>query len=228
MINAIKEKLGEVIENTLNRNWVINPEKFNDPVAKEISWSPCKRGGSNFKTSSLKQVSRSRIEFRVSAMATIFLAIFVIAIVGAALALFTSDIYSRIDNDIVKIVIPFAFVIPIVMTFVIFNAFTKPVVFDKRIGFFYKGRKPSGRELREQNHSLVRLSEIYAIQLIAETVVSNSTEDGRSSYRSYEINLVLKNRERINAVDHGGLKSIVADAETLSKFLNVPLWNGIT
>ena len=42
---------------------------------------------------------------------------------------------------------------------------------------------------------------------------------------NYELNLVLKDGERINVVDHGNLKKIQDDANTLSNFLGKPVWD---
>ncbi|KFE29417.1 hypothetical protein DN31_3870 [Vibrio mimicus] len=47
---------------------------------------------------------------------------------------------------------------------------------------------------------------------------------GASSYTSYELNLVFKDGERINIMDHGKGKDIDDSAKNLGKFLNVPIW----
>jgi hypothetical protein len=38
---------------------------------------------------------------------------------------------------------------------------------------------------------------------------------------------VLEDSRRINLVDHGNRKKLIADAQTLAEFLGVPLWNAL-
>jgi len=104
------------------------------------------------------------------------------------------------------------------------------MAFDKAEGIFLKGREQIG----DFNNSLikakpVKLDQIHAIQLISEYVTGlsdfNNSDDVR--FHSYEINLILKNSERVNVIDHGDGFQVLADAERLSLFLNVPVWNGI-
>ena len=64
--------------------------------------------------------------------------------------------------------------------------------------------------------------EIHAIQLISEHVSGN-----KSSYYSYELNLVSRDGVRTNVVDHGKLDQVREDAKTLAEFLEVPVWDGI-
>jgi hypothetical protein len=49
----------------------------------------------------------------------------------------------------------------------------------------------------------------------------------KSSYYSYELNLVLDDGSRINVVDHGNLERLRSDAQTLSQFLGKPVWDAI-
>ena len=67
---------------------------------------------------------------------------------------------------------------------------------------------------------LGKLEEIYAIQLLKEYCRGD-----KSSYYSYELNLVLEDASRINVVDHGKLNLIRSDAEKLAAFLDIPLWD---
>ena len=60
------------------------------------------------------------------------------------------------------------------------------------------------------------------VQLIREFVSGN-----KSSYYSHELNLVRTDRERINIADHGSLHAILVDAETLSNYSSIPVWDAI-
>ena len=64
------------------------------------------------------------------------------------------------------------------------------------------------------------MSRIVAIQIIGEVITS---KDGR--YKSFELNIVLDDSKRLNVIDHGNIKGVTADAQTLSTFLNVPIWH---
>ena len=58
--------------------------------------------------------------------------------------------------------------------------------------------------------------------------ITRKIEGGdKSSYYSYELNLVLEDGARLNVVDHGDLKALQADAEILSEYLQVPVWDGV-
>ena len=78
---------------------------------------------------------------------------------------------------------------------------------------------------KEALKDYIDLADVYAIQLIKEYVTTYGTEHSRSYY-SYELNLVLKDGERMNVVDHGDLQRIRADAIRLGGFLgSLPVWD---
>lgn len=100
---------------------------------------------------------------------------------------------------------------------------TVPVAFDKIENCFDKGRKPSisGKSWPSPEQS-VPLNKIHALQLIGEYYQS-----GRSSIHSYELNLVLNNGSRVNVIQHGVKLKLLSDAQLLSSFLAIPVWNAI-
>ena len=60
------------------------------------------------------------------------------------------------------------------------------------------------------------------------TMQLTSEEGGTDfTYYSYELNLVLVNGQRINAVDHSKLEKLREDAATLSRFLGKPVWDAL-
>ena len=56
-------------------------------------------------------------------------------------------------------------------------------------------------------------------------LVSEYCRGNKSSFYSYELNLVLANGRRINVVDHGNIESLQKDARTLAAFLDIPVWD---
>ena len=84
-------------------------------------------------------------------------------------------------------------------------------------GFFCRGRAGQSGLAGVQQ---VRLNGVHALQLISEYVRGN-----KSSFYSYELNLVLDDGSRVNVVDHGALARLRDDARTLARFLGRPLWD---
>jgi hypothetical protein len=101
----------------------------------------------------------------------------------------------------------------------------RPTVFDKDAGYFWKSfRKPSRLMSGAGSKHFTPLSEIHALQLIAEKCSGGKNQ---SSYFSYELNLVLKDGSRKNVFDHGSLGVVRKDAQELAAFLNRPIWDTI-
>ena len=109
---------------------------------------------------------------------------------------------------------------------------TAPMVFDKLSGHFWEGRKSPQDvgNVRSLKYA-AELSQIHALQILAEYVRSDSMRDhtGKRSpnnpYYSYELNLVLNDGARINVIDHGNQTRLQEDAKTLSVFLGKPVWD---
>lgn len=88
-------------------------------------------------------------------------------------------------------------------------------VFSKKRGYYYKGYV----NIKYLRHNKVELEDIVAIQILGEI-----TTEQIAPFNSFEINLVLKDSERVHVIDHSHLKSIIEDVNDLSIFLNVPIW----
>jgi hypothetical protein len=96
-----------------------------------------------------------------------------------------------------------------------------PIVFDKRRGEYRKGRVAREEASNRQGiKDRVELDRIHALQIIEQSV-----RTPRSSFYSYELNLVLDDATRMNVVDHGQLGRLQADAATLGRFLEQPVWD---
>jgi len=100
---------------------------------------------------------------------------------------------------------------------------TVPIVFDRRRRFFWKGRKAPDEVVEKSSLAhFAPLEDIHALQLIPEYFRSP-----KGSFYSYELNLILNDGRRINVVDHGDQNKLREDAETLSGFLEKPVWDAI-
>lgn len=208
--------------NNIDNPVTVDPSRFNDPVALKTQWSPMPSAkGANFCTSKLIQTDELVMKFLPTNGARLFFAAF-IAVSVSILYLFMIEIQ---PVKPLVLLIP-VFFIGIGLYGLIFILI--PAVFDKTNGEYYKGRKkPSGNDIRQEIKDFVNLNNVHALQLLKR--FNNTTDsDGMSnSYYSFELNLVLHDGKRINVVSHGNLLRMRADAQTLSDFLNVPLWDAV-
>ena len=173
-------------------------------MALKISWEPLVGGGTNFCTHRLRAKSDARsdlIEFEITIAAILTIVVFFAACLAGLVGAASS-------GDGLPMLASIA-----MMGFCIWWAFQlvgDQTIFDRSsCSFVRKGITSS-------------LENIRAIQLIREYVRGN-----RSSYYSYELNLVCSNGDRINIVDHGSLRAIREDAEILANYLSLPVWDAI-
>lgn len=196
-----------------------DPTVFGHPLAAKTEWSPLSGGGANFRTHKGSLVSPDRFEF----VATIGLFAFagVFALIGgiAPLVLY-AKLLERNQEPALHLLLLFPAVF-LGASWYIGRHLGRPVVFDRREGWFWKGRtSPSEDPSVGNGKNGCSLSEIKALQLLPESVRSKN-----GSYTSWELNLVLADGSRRNVVDHGSETSIREDAAALASFLSVPLWN---
>lgn len=219
MLDKIKEKLDQLAKESAERI-----SQFDDEIAEQTDWRPLKRGGKNFGSHSLKEINPNRLEFKSSPGSFLFSSIFMIA--GAFLA------YSGISGLSVPLTQIFESnewlpVLAGIVFFLIGGAFfrksVRPIVFDKTKGMYWKGKKAPQVDSTGNNtmKDTVRLSQIHALQIISESV----SKSNNKSYRSYELNLILKDASRLNVIDHGKVTKVRGDADKLSAFLGIPVWD---
>jgi hypothetical protein len=202
----------------------IDLSRFDDPVAAQTDWSPANGGGSSFTTHTIAKVSPYRIEFQASGGAKVFSMIFSLMGIGTIFGFSFFHFSNGTFSISLGAVAPLLF--GIIFFFIgagLFYYFTTPIVFDKKKAFFWKGRKdPYDDFVINTVKDFARLDEIHAIQVVPENYRGNNV-----SYRSYELNLVLKDGRRINVVDHGNESRLREDALTLSRFIEKPVWDAV-
>lgn len=220
MFEKMKAKIEELKELAKKGKQPADLSQFNDPLTEQVKWTPAKGGGTNIRTHKLVEKSPMRMAFRPTAGALFFYLIFLFAGLGVSVGI-TASAMSK-GNFKAELLFP----IGIGLVFIIIGACltyfgTNPIVFDLQNGYFWKGRKDPERvfDINKIKHC-VRLKEIHALQVLSEYCSGNKT-----SYYSYELNLVLKDGTRLNVVDHGNLKKLREDAGKLAKFLNKPVWD---
>ncbi|MCA1809838.1 MAG: hypothetical protein ABR497_06755 [Kiritimatiellia bacterium] len=208
------------IRQTLKKN-AVDPEIFGDAAAKHTDWKPLKRGGANFRTHRLVTTHPLRMEFKLTIAGRIFCLIFLVIGTGFLLGFTVAGITGAISGGSelwIPLLIGLAFTgVSIGMLY----WFGTPVVFDKRSGFFWRSRTPPHQTVRRMDHAgSCRLDDIHALQLLSKYCRGNKT-----SYYSYELNLVMRDGSRRNVVDHGNQRRLREDARLLAEFLEKPLWD---
>jgi len=220
MLKWIQEKLSALFA----KKAPFDPAVLNDPLALQTAWTPADKGGASFRTHRLVSVRPYRMEFRPTAGFLLFGAVFIFMGSGAVFLSIVFAVHSRTFPAGLIAIFP----ILIGLVFVLIGGWlihtgSAPIIIDKEEKAVWKGRK-SPREVFNASElkNYTEIKNIHALQLISEYC-----SDSDSSYTSYELNLVLADGRRINLVDHGNRKKLIADAQTLAKFLAVPLWNAL-
>jgi len=218
MFRNFIEKLKELAEGPE----IFIPSKLNDPIAEQIGWNRI----SKVTNCSYKLFTKDSetVEFKIDLKCKSF-PFFALLILLHILR--PSDVFWTL-----------VFLAIILIISIVYYFITAPIIFSKTMGLFCKGRnlnkiKGYFRKRENSNQSSedntcekqIPFEQIYAIQLIP---VKHT--GGKVSSISYELNLVLKNKERANVIHnsevrHDVKKQIRKDAESLSHFLGVPLWD---
>jgi len=183
-------------------------QHIEDPIAQKTEWTPLDRHAASFITHKLIKKSFSQMQFE----ATLGLKIFYLF--PAVFGIFLGMVFSDSFNIIIFIIC----IILILAGILLYLFNTKPIIFDKNKGYTWKGKIEDYPYQIMKNNKIkcISLNQIHAIQLL------------RSSVKwvvSYEINLILKDGKRYDVIGHYNLEKIKEDAETLSNFLRILLWN---
>ncbi|MCE0559313.1 hypothetical protein, partial [Motilimonas sp. E26] len=190
-----------------------------DPLAAKISWEPANPGGTNFKAQKLIQTNQQIVITKT--IGAMFFAL-VFTIPGLVAAVIASPYYFITG----ELFLGFFLLIWGAMFssagfFVLHKG--KKFTLDKAKGIYFRGKAfdDFGNDNRSQQGYL---KDIHAIQLIAEHIRTSSSNGSPSNYMSYEMNLVLKDGERVNIMDHGKGQDVDESAQRLGEFLAVPIW----
>ena len=219
-LNNLKN-LKDVITNTAS-HMTFDPSRFDDPLATSIRWTPIKSGGSNFRTHKYYSQGANQAGFKATLGAKLFSGIFMVAGLGIATGV-PYRIYLSGDPLIAVetlVIILFGLIFFGAGLFM-FRSYSKPVIFDKMVGYFWKGwKKPERYKSNQTVKGSIKISDIHALQLVSEYIRGD-----KKSYYSYELNIVTRDGQRYNVIDHGDRSDMLADADKLSDFLGVPVWD---
>ncbi|MCK4917077.1 MAG: hypothetical protein KAS51_02540 [Candidatus Omnitrophica bacterium] len=198
------------------------PSKFGDPIARQTKWSTIKYGGTHFRTHSIIQSAPYKVEFKASFKAKFLYTFFsLIGFTVMIIFLFYSFENKKFNPEFILHII----ISPVLLLvgICVFYFGTRPIIFDKMSGYFWKGNQ-NPKEIIDKStiKHYCKISDIHSLQIISEYCSS-----GKSSFYSYELNLVLNDAKRLNVIDHGNLKKLREDSKILSQFLGIPIWDGV-
>ena len=228
------KKLVQKLRGVENEGSTIDPSQFRDPIAMQTDWTPLIDGLIKTRTYKLVKVNSNRVEFRATLGLKLVYLLFLIC--GLALPLFFIYFYiytytERGFSYNMSMLIPVIISLVLTLAFLIFSGClfyrsTIPIVFDKEKGVFWKGRKEPGKvyDNKALKH-LTELDEIHALQLISEYCSGNLFYS--HPHYNYELNLVLENGKRINVIGLSNQDQLQEDADTISVFLDKPVWDAL-
>ncbi len=222
MLSKLIQKAKDAYEKS-HRTHDVPPEVFQDELALKISWEPLKKGGSNFRTHKIKEIDTNKLELVPTVGLKIFVNLFLAIGVGT-LSFFLFFVYE--NNGIPEMPMVIIPIIGLVFTAVaLYMQRTQLAIrrFYKTEGYFWIGNKGPRQVYNPQTEkNFVALSSIHALQILRERVHSD-----KHTYKSYELNIVCKDKRRVNVTDHSNLDGIRDDANVISRFLGVPIWDGV-
>ena len=195
------------------------PASLNDPVALTTAWTPCVRGGTNICTHTLVERGADRRAFRPTVKACVLYAF----LLSISTLPFVTVIHDVIESHSVgfghAILVFFGSLFLWFGLWVLWRG-TQPIVFDRSLGMYWMGWRTPTHGAAGKRAEVLDLAQVHALQVVSEYCAGK-----RSSFYSYELNLVLQDGARLNIVDHGNRTQLRADAEALATFLGVPLWD---
>ncbi|RAJ16236.1 hypothetical protein [Olleya aquimaris] len=187
-----------------------------EDIKNNVSTKPLRSLGSNIVTHRLQKVKDGYAYKPTFLLVSAYLLMFLIGLVLVGYAIFkmvTTNSFSILEESYIMTGIGILFFI--IGIYIVYSLFI-PIKFDTSINRFYRSFNTNHKK------KSAHFKDIVALQILGELVPNG--ESNENEYKSYEVNLVLQDGSRINLIDYTNLDSITKDTNTLSTFLNVPIW----
>jgi len=192
-----------------------------DPIILKTSWKPLKGGGQSYKSHNLVKVNDNRLEFKMALSAFIFYAF--IILVGLAIMILPFVPGVEVEGNVFIAIGVGAFVAGVGSVLYYFG--NKKIVLDKNLMAMWRGKVDAAKMINPQDvEGYFSLKKVHAVQLIKEYI--RDIDHNGHSYYSHELNLIFDDGKRVNIVDHAKNHVVTQQAEIVSEFLNIPLWDG--
>lgn len=218
---SIKDSITLFLSGLIQKATPFDPAVFGDPLAAATQWTPASAGGSSFCTHRLKKIDPMTLEFRTTFGMKLFC--FVFAGMGAMFTVLpTVAIYKQYRGFHLSALFSSLFGLLFVAIGIgLYWWASRPIVFDLKRRVYYKGCKSAAEPATNRKGlTVVDMNRIGGLQILSEYCSGN-----KSSYYSYELNLVLDDASRVNVVDHGDIRALREDAALLGESLGVPVWD---
>lgn len=182
-----------------------------DAIGQGISWEPVANSGSNFMSEHLKE---TRYGFKISSspyMKFMAWAFFLVGLNYLGWSIVEHYEFSTTSLGFMELGKMF---------------FTSGGVFMLVGGFLIvtfgsKAHIHRNRRLLIVDGIKLNFSELYALQVLEKFVQGNKS----GSYYSYEVNLVTREGQRHNLLNHGDKMFILSDMVKIAQALKLPVWN---
>jgi len=193
--------------NNFNTN-IFTPE----PLSKQVSWKPIKNNGEPLTNMILKSIEGT-LEFHLNLLSRLFYFTFIVfGLLFTFYATYALLSY-HFQTTLWSVLLGFT------LTGVGIYMFSKqavPHIFDKEKNLYFKENENLERE------DETALNDIHALQVIS------YTQENKGKYEQQaELNLVLNNGKRVYvcSYDEDEYQRVKKDAETISQYINKPIWN---
>ena len=203
---------------------VVDPEKFQDPLAEKVSWQGSGKNNPSSTSTVLYEREPGVLSYKPSMTGWIFSLIFMLTGLLSVVVYF----FVPVTGNAPKWVLLLVGVLFMAAGVFIFFQSSRIIAFDENLGLFYRGKKArSSREI--QGHlTAVPFSDIHALQLLLRMSRVKSTDNRPDRFVPvYELNLVKADGERVHVITYSRREKAREDAYTLSDRLHVPVWDGI-
>lgn len=185
---------------------------YTDIIGQHISWDAVKESGSNFLSSYVKQ---TKFGYKIASSNYIKLIALGFILIGTNQVLWTfmeTIHFTQKPIGIMKvgnIIFTSGGIFIGVGIFLLFK-------FTIKKTYIYQNK-----QIIKIEGNLFRFNQLHALQILQKFIQGNRT----GGYYSYELNLVTKQGERYNLLNHGDKTYLLSDMVKLSHALNLPVWN---
>jgi hypothetical protein len=201
-----------------------DPTQITAPLAAPMKWKPARFGSNSFRTHDLIEIPPHRVELRAAGRPRricrglvfgggVILVAFVLYAVLRGLSALSMEAFA----------VPVAGVTFIAIGWGMMRLEMKPMVFDVRTGWYWKGKaEAEPTQSWRPPKDAARIADIRALQLL-----SKRFSGAYASFKCYELNLVLTDGRRLNVLNHGDLSAIRSQAAAISKLIAKPVWDAV-
>ena len=203
---------------------VVDPEKFQNPLAEKISWQGMGKNNPSSTSTVLFEREPGVLSYKPSMTGWVFSLIFILTGFLSVVVYF----FIPVTGDAPKWLLLLVGVLFMVVGVYIFLQSSRTIAFDENRGIFYRGKKAEGSMETKGRQSTVPFSDIHALQLLLRMSRVSTTDNRPDRFVPvYELNLVKADGERVHVITYSHSEKAREVAYMLSDRLHVPVWDGI-